>query len=385
MSIEPHGGKLVDRRVTGEARKRLISEAGKLPRVNLLDWQVSDLDMIAVGAMSPITGFMGKADYESVVKDMRLANGTVWSLPVCLRVKRDVAETIKSRAALHAPGGKLLAVMDVREKFEGDKKKEAKSVFSTAEAAHPGVARLYEAGETMLAGDVQVVDRPDSGEFRAYHFDPADLRAKFKERNWKTVVGFQTRNPIHRAHEYLIKCALEVVDGALVHPLVGATKSDDIPADVRMKCYVSLLEHYFPKDRAMLAVFPAAMRYAGPREAVFHAMVRKNYGCTHFIVGRDHAGVGNYYGTYDAQKIFDEFDPEELGITLFMFEHAFWCKKSGGMATPKTSNSGPEDRFVLSGTQVREMLAEGRDIPEEFTRPEIAKILMEHSRPKVNA
>jgi sulfate adenylyltransferase len=385
MSRTPHGGTLVDRRVTGDTRAGLVSEAAKLPRVTLDERQVSDLDMIAVGAMSPLTGFMGQSDYRRVVKEMRLADGTPWSIPITLRVSREIAQTVKDRAALHAPDGRLLAVIDVAERFESDRQEEAKHVYRTDEQKHPGVAALFAQGDVMLGGAVHVVDRPRLDEFERYHNDPADLRRKFADLGWKTIVGFQTRNPIHRAHEYIIKCALEIVDGVMIHPLVGATKSDDIPADVRVKCYEALLASYFPEDRAMLSVYPAAMRYAGPREAIFHAITRKNYGCTHFIVGRDHAGVGSYYGTYDAQQIFDEFEPGELGIDIFKFEHAFWDKKAGGMATPKTSNAGPEDRFVLSGTQVRAMLAEGKDIPQEYTRPEIARILMESARTQVSA
>jgi len=362
-----------------------MNDAASLPRVALNEWQISDLDMIAVGAMSPLTGFMGSKDYKSVVEGMRLANGTAWPFPITLRVDRETASKVRDRAALAGPDGKILAVMDVVEKFEGDKRLEARSVFRTDEEAHPGVAALYSQGDMMLAGDIHVVARPQQTDFLSYRIDPADTRAKFAELGWRTIVGFQTRNPIHRAHEYLIKCALEIVDGALVHPLVGATKSDDIPATTRMRCYEALLNNYFPRDRTMLAVFPAAMRYAGPREAIFHAIARKNYGCTHFIVGRDHAGVGKYYGTYDAQKLFSEFKDGELGITPFMFENSFWCKKSGGMATSKTSNAGPEDRFMLSGTQVREMLRSGAEIPVEFTRPEVAQILMEDVRPTVSA
>ncbi|MEZ5065683.1 MAG: sulfate adenylyltransferase [bacterium] len=385
LSIEPHGGTLVDRMVTGAAKDRLVSEAANLPRVTLDERQVSDLDMIAVGAMSPLSGFLGEKDYRAVVETMRLADGTPWPFPLGLRVSKETAEAIGARAALHGGDGQLLAVMDVREKYEGDKKHEAQKVYRTDDGEHPGVAALYAQGDVLLGGDVHVVDRTDKGHYADHFLDPAPLRAKFKELGWNTVVGFQTRNPIHRAHEYLIKCALEMVDGALIHPLVGATKSDDIQADTRMLCYHALLEHYFPKDRAVLACYPAAMRYAGPREAIFHAITRKNYGCTHFIVGRDHAGVGSYYGTYDAQQIFEEFDPKELGIQILKFEHAFWCKKSGGMATPKTSNSGPEDRFILSGTKVREMLKNGEDLPSEFTRPEIAKILMEEARAEISA
>ena len=385
MSHAPHGGTLIDRRLTGAAREKLVAEAAGLPRVDLDERQVSDLDMIAVGAMSPLTGFMGQKDYGTVVKDMRLADGTPWPFPITLRVSKETAAAVKDRIALAAPDGRLLAVMDVTDRYAGDKNVEAREVYRTDEAKHPGVAALFAQGDVILGGPVHVVDRPTLDAFVKYHNDPADLRKKFTDLGWKTIVGFQTRNPIHRAHEYLIKVALEIVDGALIHPLVGATKSDDIPADVRMKCYEALLANYFPKDRAMLSVYPAAMRYAGPREAIFHAITRKNYGVTHFIVGRDHAGVGSYYGTYDAQQIFERFAPGELGIEIFKFEHTFWCKKSGGMASPKTSDAGPEERFVLSGTQVREMLAEGRDIPVEFTRPEIAKILIESTRSKVSA
>jgi sulfate adenylyltransferase len=385
MSLEPHGGTLVRRLVDGDVKNRLAADAAGLPRITLNEWQVSDLDMIAVGAMSPLTGYMSRKDYKSVLTAMRLENGTPWPFPITLRVDRETAAKVRDRAALHGPDGKLLAVLDVADRYEGDKKEEARAVFRTDEEAHPGAAALYSMGDVILAGDVHVVARPETEEFRAYRLDPTDTRAKFRELGWKTIVGFQTRNPIHRAHEYLVKCALEMVDGALIHPLVGATKSDDIPATTRMRCYEALLAHYFPADRAMLAVFPAAMRYAGPREAIFHAIARKNYGCTHFIVGRDHAGVGKYYGTYDAQKIFSEFKPGELGITPLMFENSFWCKKSGGMATAKTSNAGPEDRFMLSGTQVRDMLKNGEEPPVEFTRPEVARILMEDARPKVTA
>jgi sulfate adenylyltransferase len=384
MSIEPHGGKLVNRCVEGGERQKLVHEAPGLTKVQLDERQVSDLDMIAVGAMSPLTGFMGEKDYRSVVKDIRLADGTVWPFPMGLRVDRATADAAGGRVALHGTSGELLAVMDVTEKYAGDKKEEARHVYGTDDEAHPGVAALYAQGDVNLAGGIHMVNRVQQ-EFPALQGDPADLRARFDKLGWKTVCGFQTRNPIHRAHEYLLKCALEIVDGLLIHPLVGSTKSDDIPADVRVKCYEALIEHYFPADRVQLAAYPAAMRYAGPREAIFHALTRKNYGCTHFIVGRDHAGVGSYYGTYDAQQIFEQFTPEELGISLFKFEHTFWCKKSGGMASSKTSNSSNEERFFLSGTKVRDMLKAGEDIPVEFTRPEVARILSESARAEVSA
>jgi sulfate adenylyltransferase len=291
MSIAPHGGTLIDRCVAGAERDALISEAAKLPRVDLDERQLADLDMIAVGAMSPLSGFLGQKDYEGVVHNMRLADGTPWPLPITLRVDPATADTVDGRCALYGDG-KLLAVMDVQEKYTGDKKVEAVNVYKTDEEAHPGVAALYAQGDVLLGGPVHSVDRIRFELFNEYRHSPAELRAQFEKLGWKTVVGFQTRNPIHRAHEYLIRCAMEMVDGALIHPLVGATKSDDIDAGVRVKCYEVLMENYFPQDRIQLSVFPAAMRYAGPREAIFHAIARQNYGCTHFIVGRDHAGVG---------------------------------------------------------------------------------------------
>jgi len=368
--IKPHGGQLVDR--TGERPDGVDS----LERLTLTSREVSDLDMLATGALSPLEGFLNREDYESVVESMRLASGLPWALPVCLAV--DAAPS-GDRVALADEQGRLLAVLDVDEAYEYDKEREAERCFRTTEDAHPGVARLYAQKPLYLAGQVTVFERVPSP-YPELALDPADTRRIFAERGWKRVVGFQTRNPIHRAHEYLTKGALETVDGLLIHPLIGETKSDDVPAATRIECYRILLENYYPGDRVVLSAFPAAMRYAGPREAIWHAICRKNYGCSHFIVGRDHAGVGSYYGTYDAQLIFDEFEPHELDIEPMFFEHSFWCKVCGQMATPKTCPHGDEDRVALSGTKVRELLAAGELPPAEFSRPEVAKVLIEAYR-----
>jgi len=368
--IRPHGGVLAPR--AGGRPDDLDS----LEVVSLTSRELSDLDMLASGALSPLQGFMGRGDYESVVESMRLANGLPWALPVCLAV----AEVPHGdRVALADESGRALAVLDVEDVYPYDQEREAERCFRTTDGEHPGVARLYAQHDLYLAGSVTVFERLEPS-FPELHRDPADTRALFAERGWKRVVGFQTRNPIHRAHEYLTKCALETVDGLLIHPLVGETKSDDVPAAVRVKAYDVLVESYYPQGRVVVSAFPAAMRYAGPREAIWHAICRKNYGCSHFIVGRDHAGVGTYYGTYDAQLIFDELEPHELDIEPMFFEHSFWCKACGQMATAKTCPHGGDDHVFLSGTKVRELLSEGQLPPEEFTRPEVAEILVEAYR-----
>ncbi|NEO61457.1 MAG: sulfate adenylyltransferase [Moorea sp. SIO4G2] len=374
QTIPAHGGQLVNRVATPEQRQEFLEKAEFLPRVTLDKRAVSDLEMIAIGGFSPLTGFMAKEDYESVVDRMRLANNLPWSVPITLSVTSEVAAPLQEGGLvrLDDTSGRFIGVLELTEKYSYDKTHEAVQVYRTDEDKHPGVKVVYDQGEINLAGSVWLLERLPHPQFPSYQIDPEKSRAMFSERGWKTVVGFQTRNPIHRAHEYIIKCALETVDGLFLHPLVGATKSDDIPADVRMRCYEIMLENYFPNDRVILAINPAAMRYAGPREAIFHALVRKNYGCTHFIVGRDHAGVGDYYGTYDAQHIFGEFEPGELGIMPMKFEHAFYCTRTQGMATAKTSPSTPEQRIHLSGTKVRKMLREGELPPPEFSRPEVA-------------
>jgi len=385
MSLSiPHGSKLVNRILQGEEREAALRRAGDAKKVPLSEVGSADLEMIANGAMSPLTGFMAKADYDSVVHSMRLANGLVWSLPITLPVTKEMAANIRleEEVALveNGKGGAILGVMKVAEKFEYDKTREAQEVYRTADTAHPGVARVMNQGEVCLAGEVWMINRHPESRFREYRRDPAETRRLFAERGWNSVVGFQTRNPVHRAHEYIQKCAMEIVDGLLLHPLVGETKKDDIPADLRMESYHALLQNYYPANRVLLCVFPAAMRYAGPREAIFHALCRKNYGCTHFIVGRDHAGVGKYYGTYDAQKIFAPFQPEELGITTLNFENSFFCKKCGAVVTSKTCPHDAASQISLSGTQVREMLGRGEAPPPEFSRAEVVQILIKGLR-----
>ncbi|AFZ43800.1 sulfate adenylyltransferase [Halothece sp. PCC 7418] len=376
-AIAPHGGQLINCIPDEAEKKEFLAQAESLPRIQLDQRAFSDLEMIAIGGFSPLRGFMEQGDYERVVEDMHLENGLPWSIPVTLSVSEEEAEPLKegSWIRLDDPNGRFVGVLELTQKYRYNKAHEAINVYRTDEEKHPGVAVIYQKGAINLAGPVWLLERDPHPLFPNYQIDPIQSRALFREKGWKTIVGFQTRNPIHRAHEYIQKCALEVVDGLFLHPLVGATKSDDIPADVRMRCYEIMLNNYYPKDRVTLAIYPAAMRYAGPREAIFHALVRKNYGCTHFIVGRDHAGVGDYYGTYDAQEIFNEFDPEALGITPMRFEHAFYCKRTKQMATSKTSPSTPEERLHLSGTKVRAMLREGQLPPEEFSRPEVAQEL----------
>jgi sulfate adenylyltransferase len=376
--ISPHGGRLVNRVAEEGPRRALLERAGSLPAVTLNARELSDLEMIAIGALSPLEGFMTRDEYESVVDAMRLPQGLPWTIPVTLAAKtaQDAALPVGEDVALRDPDGRVIALLSLRDAFPVDKRHEAQMVLLTDDAEHPGVQYLQSVGDVYLGGPITLLSRPRHTAFQSYRLDPKETRVLFKLKGWRTVAAFQTRNPIHRAHEYIQKCALEIVDGLLIHPLMGETKGDDIPAEVRMRCYEALLANYYHPQHVALSVFPAAMRYAGPREAIFHALVRKNYGCTHFIVGRDHAGVGSYYGPYDAQRIFDDFDPQQIGITPLFFDHAFHCKRCGNMASIKTCPHGPEDHVVLSGTKVREMLARGERPPTEFTRPEVADVLL---------
>jgi len=392
--ITPHGGKLIDRIADDARSDTLKAEAGSLKRIDLSAKQSCDLEMIGMGAFSPLTGFMGKADFESVCKDMKLASGDIWPIPILLCVDKADAPSVGDRIALYAVAPStgqdvLQAVMTVEEVFAHDKDLEIPNVFRTSDEAHPGVAQVMAEGDTCLAGPVEIVqacvDPTGPEAFLDHRLTPSQTRAEFERRGWKTVAAFQTRNPIHRAHEYLCKCAQEICDGLLVHPLVGETKEGDIPAAVRMDCYQILIKDYFVDERTCLSVMPAAMRYAGPREAVLHALIRKNYGVTHFIVGRDHAGVGDYYGTYDAQNIFDELDEDNLAIEPLKFEHAAFSIKAGGMVSSKTFPKIKGDQIFLSGTKVREMLGNAERPPAEFTRPEVADRLIDWATNEVAA
>ncbi|PQV64635.1 sulfate adenylyltransferase [Abditibacterium utsteinense] len=376
--IAPHGGHLINRFVCGAEADSLRERAQNMTPIALADRRLSDLEMIGNGAFSPLEGFMGRADYENCIVNKRLANGLPWTIPVTLAVTTDEAQglNIGEEVALIDTLGNILAVLELDEIYRYDKEREARLVYATTEVAHPGVRNLFRRGDIHLGGKIKVLQERVDKSFPQYRLSPLEVRREFAAKGWRKIVGFQTRNPIHRAHEYITKAALEIMDGLLIHPLVSYSKEDDIPADVRMKCYEVLIENYYPKERVLLSVLPAASRYAGPREAILHAIVRKNFGCTHFIVGRDHAGVGNYYGTFDAQYIFDEFSTSELEITPLLFDHAFYSPTVGSMGTDKTMPERAE-KIALSGTKVRQMLMDGQIPPPEFTRPEVAQVLID--------
>ena len=376
--IQPHGGKLVNRIIENEEREDILDRAKSLKKIHLTPREISDLEMIAIGAFSPLEGFLSEEDYRSVLKESRLANGLVWSIPITLSVTKDEVKNLKENTEVVLLSDKdTVGMINIEQIYTYDKKEEARLVYKTTEEKHPGVSYLYSQGEFLLGGKIKLINRPIHEEFQGYWFDPIRTREIFMEKGWKRIVGFQTRNPIHRAHEFIIKTALEIVDGLFLNPLVGEVKKGDIPADVRMRCYKVLIDKYFPRERVFIGVYGAAMRYAGPREAVLHAIVRKNFGCTHFIIGRDHAGIGNYYGPFEAQEFVEQFKPEEIGIVPLFFENAFWCWHCAEMATIKTCPHPVSEHFSLSGTKVRELLEVGEIPPPEFTRPEIADILVD--------
>lgn len=380
--VPPHGGELKPLLVEGDALHSEIEKAKSLKSVNMTSRETSDLIMMAIGAFSPLTGFMKKADYLGVVEDMHLTDGTLWPIPITLSVTTEEAaaiETGEEISLIDQESGTLMGSMVVEEKYTYDKKNEAQKVFRTDDEKHPGVAKVYAQGDVLLGGPVKAFSEGEYPEkFAGHYARPAETRKIFEENGWSTVAAFQVRNPIHRSHEYCTKIALEVSDGLFIHPLVGKLKAGDIPADVRMKCYDVLLEKYYPKDRVVMKVYPMEMRYGGPREAVLHAIFRQNFGCSHMIIGRDHAGVGKYYGPFDAQNIFNEFDAKELHIKPLNIDWTFWCYKCEGMASMKTCPHKPEDRCLISGTELRRMLSEGEKPPKEFGRPEVMEILIDY-------
>lgn len=382
MSISPHGGKLLPLLSKGEDLPQGFNKANTLPHITMTSREVSDLIMLGMGAFSPLKGFMGKEDYEGVLADMHCKDGTFWPVPITLAVTNEQADSIKEGqevALVDKTTGAIMGIMEIEEKFPYSKELEAKKVFQTDDRKHPGVKKLYEQGDILLGGPVTVLSEGEyPSRFPRYYARPQEVRQIFEERGWSKITAFQVRNPIHRSHEYCTKIALEISDGLFIHPLVGALKADDIPAEVRIRCYEVLLENYYPKDSVLLRVYPMEMRYAGPKEALLHAIIRQNFGCSHLIVGRDHAGVGNYYGPFDAQKIFDTLQPNDLQIKPLNIDWTFYCYKCEGMASLKTCPHSPEDRCLISGTELRRMLSHGEMPPPEFSRPEVLKILIEY-------
>lgn len=367
----------------GSDKQAQLTQVQSLPCLSLSPPSLADLELLATGAFSPLTGFMTRPDYERVLYDMRLANGLVWTLPITLPVKQETAAslTLDQQVAL-CENGRPLAILTVRDKYRYDKQREAELIYQTTDSAHPGVARLAQQGDWLLGGDIQLLDLPHSAksDFPHLRHTPAQTRRMFARRGWKRIVGFQTRGPIDRAHEYMQKTALEIVDGLFIHPLIDEAHPDDLPADVRIASYQAILRDYYPADSVLLGVFPGHMRYAGPREAVFHALVRKNYGCTHYIVGQDYAGVGHYYGRHDAQRIFDQFSKEEIGVEILRFDNTFYCKRCAAFVSAKTCPHDEKDRLILSEPQIQELLARGEMLPPEFARPEVSHLLLNHVR-----
>lgn len=384
-SVPPHGGNLKPLLVHGEKLQGALRKAETLHRVRLNSREVSDLVMLAIGAFSPLDGFMGQADYRGVVRDIKLEDGTLWPIPITLSISSEEARELKEGqeiALVDDATDEIIGIMTIQEKYAYCKEEEAREVFRTDDENHPGVRRLYSQGEVYLGGTVEALSEGRYPEEFPEFARPVETREIFARRGWATVAAFQTRNPMHRSHEYLTKIAIEVCDGVFINPVVGALKPDDVPAGVRMRCYHALLDNYYPRDRVVLKVYPMEMRYGGPREAILHAIIRQNFGCSHIIIGRDHAGVGNYYGPFDAQRIFDELDPAALYIKPLKLDWTFWCYKCGGMVSLKTCPHSREDRCLISGTELRSMLSKGRKPPAEFSRPEVLDILIDYYEDK---
>jgi sulfate adenylyltransferase len=381
--VPPHGGTLKPLLIQGEELPDKSRLAQSLPRVRINSKESSDVVMLAMGAFSPLNGFMGQQDYLEVVDRMQLCSGVLWPIPITVSVTREQSKKIRigqDIVLVDEHSNEALAIMTVEEVFPYDRAKEAREVFGTQEEAHPGVRRIYSQGELYLGGPIRVLSEGKYPRLFPEFARPIETRTIFAERGWSTVAAFQTRNPMHRSHEYLVKIAIEVSDGVLIHPIVGALKPGDIPAEVRLKCYQALIDRYLPAERIVLKVYPMEMRYGGPREAVLHAIIRQNFGCSHLIIGRDHAGVGKYYGPFDAQKIFDQLEPGSLQIQPLKLDWTFWCHSCGAMASMKSCPHGKEHRLLISGTELRAMLSEDRHPPEQFSRPEVLQILMNYYR-----
>jgi sulfate adenylyltransferase len=380
--IPPHGGEMKPLLLRDAALEEARKRSGFLPQIRMTTRERDDLIMMGIGAFSPLEGFMGKGDWKGVCHEMRMANGIFWPIPITLSVSKEEGSRLKEGREIALVNGEtkeLLGSLIVQEKYTIDKEVECKEIFKTTDVNHPGVAKVMAQGEINLGGPVKVFSEGGYREkFKGTYATPEETHALFEERGWKTIVALQLRNPMHRSHEYLAKIALEVFDGVFIHQLIGKLKPGDIPAEVRVKCVDVLVDNYFPKGRVIQKGYPLEMRYAGPREALLHALFRQNYGATHLIVGRDHAGVGNYYGPFEAQEIFDQIPRDALLIKPLKIDWTFYCYRCQGMASPKTCPHGSNDHLMLSGTKLRQMLSEGEMPPAEFSRPEVLKILMKY-------
>jgi len=381
--VNPHGSDtLKPLLLEGAALKSELDRAKSLPKVKMTSRETGDVIMMGIGGFTPLTGFMTKADWQGVCDGMKMASGLFWPIPITLSTDKVTAQGIKEGAEIALTDGatdEIMATMKVTEKYSIDKAHECMMVYKTTDLEHPGVKMVMDQGEVNLAGPVKVLSVGNfKKEYGEQFMTPAETRAAFEKLGWSKIAAFQTRNPMHRSHEYLAKIAIEIMDGVLIHSLLGALKPGDIPAEVRSEAISVLIKNYFAPNTVIQAGYPLDMRYAGPREALLHALFRQNYGCSHLIVGRDHAGVGDYYGAFDAQKIFDEIPKDALETKNLNIDWTFWCNKCGGMASQRTCPHTKDDRILLSGTKVRAMLSEGKDLPVEFSRPEVAKVLQKY-------
>ncbi|MGB8953452.1 MAG: sulfate adenylyltransferase [Candidatus Aminicenantales bacterium] len=378
--IQPHGGKLVDRILKGESREQALERARNLPSVRLDSESVSDVENIAFGVYSPLEGFLGKEDFCYILNQMRLSSDYPWTVPIVLDVDKEEAKKFREEEdiLLVNDAGDPIAILHLEEVYEYNKEEMAKKVFQTMDVSHPGVAKVKQMKEFLLAGKIDLIQESPTP-FSRYRLSPKETRILFREKGWRTVVGFQTRNTPHIGHEYVQKTALTFTDGIFINPVIGRKKKGDFKDEVILASYEELIKNYYLKERAVMAILQMEMRYAGPREAIHHAIIRKNFGCTHIIIGRDHAGVGNYYSPYAAQDIFDEFP--DLGIVPLFFKSFYYCKKCRSVVNEKTCPHPPSEQVQFSGTKIRDMLVRGEYPPPELVRPEVAKIIMEYASP----